>query len=349
MTAPWLAYQLEVAALFQSLGCTVEVEKEMAGARATHAIDVLARTTVGGIPVTWVIECKLWNTAIPKEKVLALSQIAADVGADRAFLLSESGFQPGAIRAAQNTNITLTSRQDLLDSAGSEIERRELQSLAQRAHGLQRELHELYVLDDGSPGPPPGMDRETFVDLLANVFELHAMALPKAQVGDFPITLSSVSAVFPNPSAFIPTAARELDRVAACVAAAKVEVERVRDQAGSKFNELTSAIHDFMSTSEATLSSIRQGKVEQADLATALDHMKRVGARAEELRALLGGKALRALSKVMRTLFDGPYVHLAQGNGEADQWRRSRELIEASISALAATMRTPTATATPQT
>lgn len=345
MTAPWLAYQLEVAALFESLGCTVEVEKEVAGARGIHAVDVLAKTTVAGIAVTWVIECKLWNTAIPKEKVLALSQIASDVGADRAFLLSESGFQPGAIRAARNTNITLTSRQDLLDSARSEIERRELQSLAQRAHRLQRELHDLFVLDDGSPGPPPGMDRETFIDLLANVFELHSVALPKAQVGDFPITLSSVSAVFPDPSAFIPTAARELDRAAACVAAGKLEIERVRDQASSKLDELTCAIRDFMSTSEATLSSIRRGKVEQADLTTALDHMKLVGVRAEELRVLLAGKALRALSKVMRTLFDGPYVHLAHGTCEADQWRQSRELTEASVSALAAALRTPTAAA----
>lgn len=72
-------------------------------------VDVLVHTVFAGVGVTWVIECKLWKTAIPKEKVLTLAQVASDVGADRAFLLSESGFQAGAIRAAQNTNITLTS------------------------------------------------------------------------------------------------------------------------------------------------------------------------------------------------------------------------------------------------
>lgn len=65
----------------------------------------------------WIIECKAWKNNIPKEKVTALSAIVQDVGADRGFLLSEVGFQSGAIRAARSSNITLTSLEDLSFSA----------------------------------------------------------------------------------------------------------------------------------------------------------------------------------------------------------------------------------------
>lgn len=44
-----------------------------------------------------VVENKLWGSPISKEKVLTLQQIANNVGADRSFLLSESGFQAGDI------------------------------------------------------------------------------------------------------------------------------------------------------------------------------------------------------------------------------------------------------------
>ena len=42
-----------------------------------------------------------------------LAEVVKDVGADRGVLLSESGFQSGAARAAKNTNIELTSLKDL--------------------------------------------------------------------------------------------------------------------------------------------------------------------------------------------------------------------------------------------
>jgi hypothetical protein len=347
MPAPWSVYQQDVAALFRSMGCTVEVEKEVAGARGVHVIDVIAKTAVAGVPITWIVECKLWNTAIPKEKVLALSQVASDVGADRAFLLSESGFQSGAVRASQHTNITLASRQDLMESARSEIERRGLQLLAVRAHRLQRELHDLFVLDDGGPGPPPGADREEFLTLLASAYELHAMVLPKAQVEEFPLMLSSLNAVFQDSSALIPAADHELDRVAACLANVKLDVERVRTRAGVTFAGLDRAIREFLDTSETALRSIQEGSVEQSTLLASLDRMKLVGAQAEELRELVSGKALQALSKLMGALFAGPYEHLAKVHFEPDQWGASRQSVERLLAALSVALHVPATAADP--
>lgn len=113
----WAEYQILAADRFSSLGLRTEIEARVAGARGVHNVDVYATGVYSGVPFKWVIECKAWKTSIPKEKVMALYAIVQDVGADRGFLLSEVGFQSGAVLAAQSTNITLTSIADLSLSA----------------------------------------------------------------------------------------------------------------------------------------------------------------------------------------------------------------------------------------
>lgn len=226
MVAPWREYQQDVAELFRSLGFSVGAEQNLEGARGTHEIDVLAQTTFAGIAITWVVECKLWKTAISKEKVLTLAQVASDVGADRAFLLSESGFQAGAIRVAENTNITLTSLHELLKSANDELQRRQLFLFRQKAHRLQRAMHDFYILDDGSAGPPAGVDREAFLDMLASVFEIHSIALPRVEACDYPVLVSRESHTQPisDFAAFIAYADPELERIAAWLALCAQEI-----------------------------------------------------------------------------------------------------------------------------
>ncbi|WP_321938077.1 restriction endonuclease [Burkholderia cepacia] len=341
MSVPWRVYQQDVAELFKSLGCSVEVEKEVTGARGTHVVDVLAQTTFAGVGITWVIECKLWNTAIPKEKVLALAQVASDVGADRAFLLSESGFQAGAIRVAQNTNITLTSLQVLLDSAREELQKRELLVLTQKTHRMQQEMHDFFVLDDGSPGPPVGAGRESFLDLLAVVFELNSIALPRAQAGNFPVTMSTGGSLtqFHDIATLIAFAYRELERVATGIAAAKQDVDRMKSLAGQLFSRFAHDVGDFLDYSETIVLANGVERIDQNQLSLALDCMKRVGDRAGELKTSVSGRASNALSRVMRALIDGPYLFLARGCCEDRQWSKSRESVEAPLRELAAILR----------
>lgn len=113
----WSEYQTKAAEFFASLGLKAEVECKVEGARGVHVIDVYASGSYGGIAFNWVVECKAWKTNIPKEKVMALSGIVQDIGADRGFLLSETGFQSGALLAARSSNITLSSLEDLSLSA----------------------------------------------------------------------------------------------------------------------------------------------------------------------------------------------------------------------------------------
>ena len=116
----WREYQEEAASFFRKLGLAAKVEFALEGARGIHVVDVYVEGDFYGINFKWVVECKAWKSSIPKEKVMALASIIQDIGADRGFLLSETGFQSGAIRSAQKTNITLSSLEDLAEIAGKE-------------------------------------------------------------------------------------------------------------------------------------------------------------------------------------------------------------------------------------
>lgn len=74
-----------------------------------------------GIETKWVVECKCWRTNVPQEKVFALKTIVEDVGADRGVIISAKGFQKGAILAAQNTNISLLTLDQLKDIAKKDL------------------------------------------------------------------------------------------------------------------------------------------------------------------------------------------------------------------------------------
>ena len=108
----WREYQEAVAGAFRDLGCSVEVDKTVKGARGKHDIDVNVRFEKFGQDCHWIVECKLWSSRVPKSEVLTLHNIVQDVGADRGLLFTESGFQSGAHTVAQYTNVLLLTSLD---------------------------------------------------------------------------------------------------------------------------------------------------------------------------------------------------------------------------------------------
>ena len=91
MTGPyrdWRHYQEETALFFRNLGCSAEVEALVQGPHAQHEIDVWVRFLRYGIECKWIIECKLWNKRVSKEKVMALKGVVDDVGADRGIIVT---------------------------------------------------------------------------------------------------------------------------------------------------------------------------------------------------------------------------------------------------------------------
>lgn len=107
--AAWRVYQDEAASFFSSLGFDAATDVPVSGARGKNNIDVIVKGSVAGIPFLWIVECKQWRSNVSKEKVQALQTVVQNVGADRGYLLSEKGFQSGAVDVARNTNVHLGS------------------------------------------------------------------------------------------------------------------------------------------------------------------------------------------------------------------------------------------------
>ncbi|WP_258563008.1 restriction endonuclease [Streptomyces phytophilus] len=141
---PWKRYQYDAAQLLSELGFAVQVEDQIASSRGvTHEVDVSARRTVAGVEVLWVVECKLWRSRVDKEKVAALSAICEDLGADRGLLMSEAGFQSGALQMASGRNITLTSLEDLRSTAALDLQLARQHQADHRLRAVEMELREM--------------------------------------------------------------------------------------------------------------------------------------------------------------------------------------------------------------
>jgi len=132
MTISWRDYQEEAASFFRTLGLSAETNVRLAGVRTHHDIDVLVRMHHAGFDVTWLVECKLWQTPVSKLHVLGLRSIVTELGADKGILLSESGFQSGAIEAAKLTNVQVTSLEHLSKSAANDVLAMRLRELFDR-------------------------------------------------------------------------------------------------------------------------------------------------------------------------------------------------------------------------
>lgn len=161
------------------------VDASVDGARAKHNVDVLVQFAHAGVRTTWVIECKHWRSAVPKEKVLALQQVAQDVGADRAFLLSEKGFQAGALHAARMANISLTNLEDLATNASEFLLRVKLQALATR---LTRAFDFADVLQPQRNEVAASANDRLAIEVSQDLFLL-TITLPHALTDDFPVML----------------------------------------------------------------------------------------------------------------------------------------------------------------
>ena len=104
-----------------------------------------------GLHQHWIVECKFWQRAVPKERVLALKSIVEDVGADRGILVSESGHQSGALAAARHTNITLSSLDGLRVAARAELLSLGLLEIQRRATRMKEYIFSLWRTENPKP------------------------------------------------------------------------------------------------------------------------------------------------------------------------------------------------------
>lgn len=116
----WFEFQEKICSYFKSMGVDARTNVTVKGIRTNHDVDILIETKFLGHEITWIVEAKHWKSKISKLHVLALRTITEDIGADKGFIISDKGFQKGAIEATKNTNIILKTFDELA------IETREL-------------------------------------------------------------------------------------------------------------------------------------------------------------------------------------------------------------------------------
>ncbi len=192
MTIGWKQYQDEAAAFFRSLGLDAQTDARIKGVRTMHDVDVLVISHHAGFDVTWIVECKLWTTAISKLHVLALREIVTDVGADRGILLAESGFQNGALEAANLTNVKLTSLAALSVTAEADILSMRLRELFDRLEACSKAYWSLAKSTRISHGLRPQVGTVGYS--AANIIEHCKDVLMRALRGIYPFEIESLFA-----------------------------------------------------------------------------------------------------------------------------------------------------------
>ncbi|WP_193165500.1 restriction endonuclease [Microbulbifer hainanensis] len=190
----WKQYQEDAAEYFRSIGLNASTDVTVKGARTKHDVDVLVTSHYVGFDITWAVECKHWKNPVNKLHVLGLREIVSDVGADRGILLSESGFQSGAIEAANLTNIQVTSLANLRDSASESIYAMRLRDLYDRIAICNDRYWDIPKEDRIEHGLRPDVGEHNYSG--ARVINLCTDLLTRAFRGVYPFESEDIQAFF---------------------------------------------------------------------------------------------------------------------------------------------------------
>lgn len=101
----WRELQTGVCRLFNEVGLTATVEKEIRTPRGSVVVDVHAIDEKSVDKIQYIVECKNWNHAIPQTVVHAFTTVMGETGANIGFIVSLRGLQSGALRYTEHTNI----------------------------------------------------------------------------------------------------------------------------------------------------------------------------------------------------------------------------------------------------
>lgn len=128
----WQDLQIKVGEVFAGLGCNVTIEKTIQLVRGHVNVDVFVEDNTASPILTYISECKFWETEIPKSVVHSFRTVISDSGANCGFLISKKGFQVGAYEAADKTNVYLMNWTEFIEV----FEDRWLISMINKLHNI---------------------------------------------------------------------------------------------------------------------------------------------------------------------------------------------------------------------
>jgi hypothetical protein len=321
----WKEYQEEVALFFRSIGATAETNAAVNGVRGTHMVDVLVTLKHFGVNVTWVVECKLWKTSVPKEKILTLQQIVQDIGADRGFLMSESGFQAGAIKCAQTSNVTLSSLSELQEMATEELLNLKLKAVSVKLEELTRRYYKFI--------PWPKYSKIKYVELaveyMPNLYMIR-LEIPKVFNGNFPVRMLSKT-IF-NLSDFL----KECEEV---FKVCEVEIEKAEKQYDENyrigyplFETWHLLINQLLSLTKQIVDQTGDDSRQDKTRIKAAGIMKKIGNTTDKLSGYIAGDSEHAFATVNKWLIDGLYLDLLNVNLQHEDLTRTNEGLQKALS-----------------
>ena len=141
MEPSWYKFQEDIKSIFLELGCDAQSNIRLEGVRTVHDIDVLVRSKYLGQPIQWIIEAKHWNKKVSKLHVLALRTIIDETGTDKGFIVSQKGFQRGALESASTTNITLLTFDELVELTQNVFHKDILRTYVRRLNFIANRYH----------------------------------------------------------------------------------------------------------------------------------------------------------------------------------------------------------------
>ena len=106
----WIDLQNKVAYVLKKCGYRVETPKKIETPRSNIEVDVFAQNT----DMQVLCECKYWNKNISQNTVFSFRTVILEIGANKGIIIAKKGFQSGAYKSAQNTNIELKTWEEFL-------------------------------------------------------------------------------------------------------------------------------------------------------------------------------------------------------------------------------------------
>lgn len=103
--ASWQMLEQAVAVILQQCGFDVTLGQKLPLGRGAASVDIYAIEHSHGRQNSVICECKHWATRVPQHVVHAFRTVVSETGVNNGYIISSGGFQSGAVRAAERTNI----------------------------------------------------------------------------------------------------------------------------------------------------------------------------------------------------------------------------------------------------
>ncbi len=101
----WNDLQENVCSLLCEVGISAETNKVINTPRGKTNIDVYGIDSKSVDQISYIVECKFWNKNIPQTVVHSFTTVMSETGGNIGYIISNKGFQKGAIEYLKNTNI----------------------------------------------------------------------------------------------------------------------------------------------------------------------------------------------------------------------------------------------------